>query len=137
MPTGGATESGTPAKILLDQGVLEQHMADHPQSHRRIQGEMQDVSLLSGSITKKPAVIKPLRRPSSRVGVKPQPSWGRARYALIRTVDLEDQAVRGSTLLIRTKSGLVEDRMQLTTCAFATGHDKSHWAKGLTIYPPY
>ena len=87
---GGHSESGTPVKLLLNLGVLGQHMTDHPQSERRIQSELKDVSLLSGKIAKPP------RRSSSRAGVKPQPSWGRARYALIRTVDLEDQAVRAS-----------------------------------------
>jgi len=91
---GGHSESGTPVKLLLNLGVLGQHMTDHPQSERRIQSELKDVSLLSGKIAKPPS--KPPRRSSSRAGVKPQPSWGRARYALIRTVDLEDQAVRAS-----------------------------------------
>jgi len=50
--TGNAVQSsgGVPALSLLEQGpvALEQYLVEHPQSSRRVQGEMMGVSLLSG-----------------------------------------------------------------------------------------
>merc|ERR1711871_1732565 len=48
--SGGTTavETGIPARLLLERGTLKQYLEDHPQSARRVQEEMMQVSILGG-----------------------------------------------------------------------------------------
>ena len=122
-----ATASGVPAVELLATNQLDQHLTDYPQSSRRIQEELKDVSLLSGGLPKKQSRLS--RKTSSRPGVKPSPSWGRARFALIRTVDLDDQAVHTSSYMLVCPC---PNELTLLSVRLA-GHHLSHRAQGLAF----